>query len=160
MDQRFSKEAWSVLTQSAKSFGFVATAQDTDNYARLWSRDSAIASMAVLAHKHEALYPTVKKSIEHLLEAVGEGGVFPSNVSLTKKVSTPVSYGGPVGRTDSPFWWAVTALSYMDITGDRDLENKVADAIGKIEQRAQAWELIISTSCTLSKQQLGGRVSC
>ena len=63
--------AWAVLESSAKSFGFVATAQDKDNYARLWSRDSAITALAVLAGEREDLYPTVYKSIVNLLEAVG-----------------------------------------------------------------------------------------
>ena len=141
MNHKFQKEAWSVLTNSAKTFGFVATAQDTDNYARLWSRDSAIASLAVLSHGKEALYPAVKSSILNLLEAVGEGGVFPSNVSFNNDGHrSGQSYGGPVGRTDSPFWWAVTALSYMEVVQDFGIKGVVADAIEEIERRAQAWE--------------------
>ena len=141
MNHRFKKEAWSVLTNSAKNFGFVATAQDTDNYARLWSRDSAIASLAVLSHGKEALYPAVKSSILNLLEAVGEGGVFPSNVSFKNDGDrSGQSYGGPVGRTDSPFWWAVTALSYMEVAQDFGIKGVVADAIEEIERRAHAWE--------------------
>lgn len=141
MNHRFEKEAWSVLTNSAKGFGFVATAQDTDNYARLWSRDSAIASLAVLSHGHEALYPTVKRSILNLLDAIGDGGVFPSNVSFDKGgTRSGQSFGGPVGRADSPFWWAVTALSYMEVTQDFSSKDAVAEAIEVIERRAQAWE--------------------
>jgi glycogen debranching enzyme len=141
VNHKFKKEAWSVLTNSAKNFGFVATAQDTDNYARLWSRDSAIASLAVLSHGKEALYPAVKSSILNLLEAVGEGGVFPSNVSFNNDGDcSGQSYGGPVGRTDSPFWWAVTALSYMEVAQDFGIKGVVADAIEEIERRAQAWE--------------------
>lgn len=137
----FREEAWSVLAGSAKSFGFVATAQNTDNYARLWSRDSAIASLAVLVHQREAMYPTVKQSVKNLLEAVGEGGVFPSNVSFDENgFRTGQSYGGPVGRTDSPFWWAITALSYLEITNDDELKPEVVEAIALIEQRAEAWE--------------------
>ena len=141
MNYRFKKEAWSVLTNSAKNFGFVATAQDTDNYARLWSRDSAIASLAVLSHRKEALYPTVKSSILNLLDAIGDGGVFPSNVSFDENgTRSGHSFGGPVGRTDSPFWWAVTALSYMEVAQDFGIKDDVADAIEEIERRAQAWE--------------------
>ena len=141
MNHNLKKEAWSVLANSAKSFGFVATAQDTDNYARLWSRDSAIASLAVLSHGKEALYPAVKSSILNLLEAVGEGGVFPSNVSFNNDGGrSEQSYGGPVGRTDSPFWWAVTALSYMEVAQDFGIKGVVADAIEEIERRAHAWE--------------------
>ena len=141
MNHKFRKEAWSVLTNSAKKFGFVATAQDTDNYARLWSRDSAIASLAALSHGKEALYPAVKSSILNLLEAVGEGGVFPSNVSFKNDGDrSGQSYGGPVGRTDSPFWWAVTALSYIEVAQDFGIKDDVADAIEEIERRAQAWE--------------------
>ncbi len=141
MNHNIKKDAWSVLANSAKTFGFVATAQDTDNYARLWSRDSAIASLAVLSHGKEALYPAVKSSILNLLEAVGEGGVFPSNVSFNDDGNrSGQSYGGPVGRTDSPFWWAVTALSYMEVAQDFGIKGVVADAIEEIERRAQAWE--------------------
>ena len=141
MNQTFKKEAWSVLADSAKNFGFVATAQDTDNYARLWSRDSAIASLAVLSHGKEELYPAVKSSVLNLLEAVGEGGVFPSNASFDNdEKRTGQSYGGPVGRTDSPFWWAVTALSYMEAVQDLSIKAVVAEAIEEIERRAQAWE--------------------
>ena len=141
MNHKFKKEAWSVLTNSAKNFGFVATAQDTDNYARLWSRDSAIASLAVLSHGKEALYPAVKSSILNLLDAIGDGGVFPSNVSFDENgTRSGQSFGGPVGRTDSPFWWAVTALSYMEVAQDFGIKGVVADAIEEIERRAQAWE--------------------
>jgi uridine kinase len=141
VNHKFKKEAWSVLTNSAKDFGFVATAQDTDNYARLWSRDSAIASLAILVHGHEALYPTVKSSILNLLDAIGDGGVFPSNVSFDKGgTRSGQSFGGPVGRTDSPFWWAVTALSYMEVAQDFSSKDAVAEAIEEIERRAQAWE--------------------
>ena len=141
MNHQFKKEAWSVLTNSAKNFGFVATAQDTDNYARLWSRDSAIASLAVLSHGKEALYPAVKSSILNLLDAIGDGGVFPSNVSFDENgTRSGQSFGGPVGRTDSPFWWAVTALSYMEVAQDFGIKGVVADAIEEIERRAQAWE--------------------
>lgn len=141
MNHKFKKEAWLVLTNSAKNFGFVATAQDTDNYARLWSRDSAIASLAVLSHGKEALYPTVKSSILNLLDAIGDGGVFPSNVSFDENgTRSGQSFGGPVGRTDSPFWWAVTALSYMEVAQDFGIKGVVADAIEEIERRAQAWE--------------------
>ncbi|MGB1620746.1 MAG: hypothetical protein ACPG9M_06490 [Schleiferiaceae bacterium] len=129
------------MTNSAKNFGFVATAQDTDNYARLWSRDSAIASLAVLSHGKEALYPTVKSGILNLLDAIGDGGVFPSNVSFDENgTRSGQSFGGPVGRTDSPFWWAVTALSYMEVAQDFGIKGVVADAIEEIERRAQAWE--------------------
>ena len=141
MNHRFKKEAWSVLDKSAKSFGFVATAQDTDNYARLWSRDSAIASLAVLAHEKEELYPTVKSSILNLLDAIGNGGVFPSNVSFDEEgTRSGQSFGGPVGRTDSPFWWTVTALSFMEVTQDFSIKEAVAEALEEIERRAQAWE--------------------
>ncbi len=141
MNHKLKKEAWSVLINSAKNFGFVATAQDTDNYARLWSRDSAIASLAVLSHRKEELYPTVKSSILNLLDAIGDGGAFPSNVSFDENgTSSGQSYGGPVGRTDSPFWWAVTALSYMEVAQDFGIKDDVADAIEEIERRAQAWE--------------------
>ena len=141
MNHKFKKEAWSVLTNSANTFGFVATAQDTDNYARLWSRDSAIASLAVLSHGKEVLYPAVKSSILTLLEAVGEGGVFPSNLSFNNDgYRSGKSYGGPVGRTDSPFWWAVTALSYIEVAQDFSIKGVVSDAIEEIERRAQAWE--------------------
>lgn len=133
--------AWDVLSQSAKPFGFVATAQNKDNYARLWSRDSAISALAVLAHERTELYPTVLASINGLLEAVGEGGVFPSNVSFAPGGErTGQSYGGPVGRTDSPFWWAIMALSYLEKVKDVALEERVAAAIDQVEQRALAWE--------------------
>ena len=133
--------AWEVLEKSAMPFGFVATSQDVDNYARLWSRDSAIASLAVLANEYEALYPTVEKSIENLLDAVGVHGVFPSNVSFSEEHQmSSVSYGGPVGRTDSPFWWAIAALSYLEVVNRPELKKRVQDHLEVIEYRAHAWE--------------------
>ncbi|MEY2963698.1 MAG: hypothetical protein RL754_959, partial [Bacteroidota bacterium] len=128
-------------TASVKPFGFVATAQDVDNYARLWSRDSAIASLAILAHEHKALYPAVEASIENLLNAVGDHGVFPSNVSFSESgAMETVSYGGPVGRTDSPFWWAITALSYLEQVDRPELKKRVEHQLEIIEYRAHAWE--------------------
>jgi len=78
-----------VLANSTKTYCFVATAKDTDNYARLWSRDSAIASLAVLSHGKEELFPAVKSSMLNLLEAVGDSGVFPSNASLITMANAP-----------------------------------------------------------------------
>ena len=134
-------EAWRVLEGCAKPYGFVATAQDKDNYARLWSRDSAIAALAVLSHEHKALYPTVEQSICNLLDAVGVHGVFPSNVSFSEDHTiAEVSYGGPVGRTDSPFWWAIAAMSYLEAVDNPVLKQRVQDHIEVIEYRAHAWE--------------------
>jgi len=133
--------AWQVIEQSATPFGFVATAQDKDNYARLWSRDSAITSLAVLAGERTELYPTVYRSIVNLLDAVGEYGVFPSNVSFSDQFErTGASFGGPVGRTDSPFWWGITALSYLERVEDAELKQRVLDQLVQMEQRAHAWE--------------------
>lgn len=134
-------EAWRVLEGCAKPFGFVATSQDKDNYARLWSRDSAIAALAVLSHEHKALYPTVEQSICNLLDAVGVHGVFPSNVSFSEDHTiSEISYGGPVGRTDSPFWWAIAAMSYLEVVDNPTLKTRVQDHIEVIEYRAHAWE--------------------
>jgi uridine kinase len=133
--------AWKVLEQSAKPFGFVATAQDKDNYARLWSRDSAIASLAVLAQEKKSLYPAVQASIENLLDAVGVHGVFPSNVGFSDgSTFSDISYGGPVGRTDSPFWWAIAALSYIETVPNESLKQRIQDHLEVIEYRAHAWE--------------------
>lgn len=139
--EQIKQAAWQVLKDSATPFGFVATAQQKDNYARLWSRDSAIASLAVLAGEREELYPTVYQSLTHLLDAVGVHGVFPSNVSFSEDYQmTGVSYGGPVGRTDSPFWWAITALSYLERVDDAEFKQRVQDQLEIIEYRAHSWE--------------------
>ncbi len=133
--------AWDTIRRSARSFGFVATGQDKDNYARLWSRDSAITALAVLAHRKEEFYPAVEQSIENLLAAVGAHGVFPSNVKFDKEGNTlEVSYGGPVGRTDSPFWWAIMALSYLEVVDRPHLRSRVEHQLEIIEDRAHAWE--------------------
>lgn len=133
--------AWDTLRKSVRNFGFVATGQDTDNYARLWSRDSAITALAVLAHRKSEFYPAVEQSIEHLLSAVGAQGVFPSNVQFDAEGNPlEVSYGGPVGRTDSPFWWAIMALSYLEVVDRPNLRERVAHQLEMIESRAHAWE--------------------
>ncbi|MGB1282669.1 MAG: hypothetical protein ACPG53_06940 [Schleiferiaceae bacterium] len=88
-----------------------------------------------MSHGKEALYPAVKSSILNLLEAVVEGGVFPSNVSFNNDGErSGQSYGEPVGRTDSQFWWAVTALSYMEAAQDFSIKDGVVDAIEEIER--------------------------
>lgn len=133
--------AWNVVRDSARPFGFVATGEDKDNYRRLWARDSAITALAVLSHGAEEFYPTVEKSIENLLSAVGVHGVFPSNVSFDVEGNQKsVSYGGPVGRTDSPFWWAIMALSYLEVVDRPHLKERVAQHLEIIEYRAHAWE--------------------
>ncbi|MEN9977750.1 MAG: hypothetical protein RLZZ569_375, partial [Bacteroidota bacterium] len=56
----------SILENVTVPNGFLATAHGTDNYRRVWARDSAILSIALIVSDHVTYFDTIKKSITSL----------------------------------------------------------------------------------------------
>ena len=136
------KEAHQILFKASTNIGIKASLGNADNYNRIWARDSAVSSLAIFANQLDDLYPAVRLSILNLQLAASSQGQIPSNVGIdeNQKVNA-VSFGGPVGRTDTSFWWIIMAIQYLNLHPDdaeiKDICYKQTSLIFKL---AEAWE--------------------
>ena len=136
------QQAHQVLLKAVTNIGIKASSNDADNYNRVWARDSAVAAIAIFANQFEDLYPAVRLSIINLQSASSNLGQIPSNVALDENQAIDsVSFGGPVGRTDTSFWWVIMTIQYLNLNpNDNEIKEicyNQADAIFKL---AEAWE--------------------
>jgi uridine kinase len=135
-------EAHQVLTNAVSGIGIRASFFNTDNYNRVWARDSAVSALAIFSSQLVDLYPTIRLSIINLNKAASSLGQIPSNVAVAADHTiSSVSFGGPVGRTDSSFWWIIMATQYLHQNPDdfeiKELCFQQSSAIFKL---AEAWE--------------------
>ncbi len=130
-----------VLKGASGNDGIKASSEETDNYNRIWARDSAVSSLAILTNQIKHLYPNIKASIVTLQNAANSNGQIPSNVSTDESETIKgVSFGGPVGRTDTSFWWLIMSISYLQQQEDLSLKSIVYEQAKKIFQLANSWE--------------------
>lgn len=133
--------AWQVLQQASGDFGIMASLQQTDNYNRVWARDSAVAALAIFAGKYTTLYPTILRSLQVLQQAASKYGQIPSNVSILPNGNAgAISFGGPVGRTDASFWWVIASVLYIKHQQNEDFKQAVHSGATKIFALAESWE--------------------
>ncbi len=136
-----SKKAIEVLQLASSQYGIKATPEKTDNYNRIWARDSAVSAIAIITNQLESLYPTVEVSLKKLQEAAYKNGQIPSNVSTSEQGEiTGVSFGGPVGRTDAGFWWVIAAVLYLEQQPNNVFKHLVAEQAHQIFELANSWE--------------------
>lgn len=134
-------KAIEILKNASSGAGISASSSKTDNYNRIWARDSAVASLAIIAFGIEALKQPIKSSIMALLQSSSSLGQIPSNVLVGEDgVTKDVSFGGPVGRTDSSFWWLIMAIKYLMVEQDESLKNTVHKQAELIFNLSDAWE--------------------
>lgn len=136
----YKEQAFQVLTNSATSAGFLATAVGDENYNRVWSRDSAITALAILLHDYEALYPSIKASILTLGSQQNETGIIPSNVATDQQGLAQTSFGTLVGRVDAQTWWIIQSCLYIQKTNDHELKDQLKDQIFKVLRVLDTWE--------------------
>lgn len=140
IEDMYIREAFNILAKSATDYGFLATAKADENYNRVWSRDSAIAAIAVLVHQYKELYPTIKKSIQTLGNNQLDNGLIPSNVGISEDGNLTVSYGTLVGRVDAQTWWIIQSCLYLKTTNDVELKNWLSSKVLKTIQLLENWE--------------------
>ncbi|RME54731.1 glycogen debranching protein [Candidatus Woesearchaeota archaeon] len=116
-EEAYSKSL-SLLKNCSTRFGFLASLEKSDNYKRIWARDSMITSLAALLTDSKPLHRQVKYSLLTLCKYQHKHGMIPSNV---EPFFNKVSYGGSAGRIDSLLWFLIGFGQYVKRTNDRSM---------------------------------------
>lgn len=131
----FRQEAIEIIRKAITEEGILASAQQRDNYARVWARDSMMTGYAgILVHDEEIL-AGLEKSVLTLARHQAENGQIPSNV-----VNDKASYGTHVGRTDATTWWIVTTCEYLKSKQNDELKKSQKEKIYKALSCLKSWE--------------------
>lgn len=107
------RQALILLRRCLTPAGFVASAINTDNYARVWARDGVISGLAALASGDDELIKGMECTLDTIAKCQGPHGEIPSNVSLD---GSQVSYGMLAGRVDALLWYVIGVCAYLDYT--------------------------------------------
>lgn len=134
-------KAIKMLMDASSENGIKASLEQTDNYNRVWARDTAVAALAIIAHQIKPLYKSIKFSIYTLQQAASVNGQIPSNVAIDVNGKiTGASFGGPVGRTDAGFWWVIMTLQLLNQNADEELKSTAYLQASAVFKLADAWE--------------------
>ena len=132
-------KAIELLHKVSTPSGFLASAENTTNYNRVWARDGVICGLAALASGDEKLITTFKKTLETLAKNQHEIGTIPSNV-LIKDGKEEISYGGLAGRVDAVSWFVIGVCQYAIYKSDFSFVTKYNSEIEKCLDLIDAWE--------------------
>lgn len=119
--------------------GFLASAENTTNYQRVWARDGVICGLAALASGDEQLVSTFKNTLETLANHQHKIGTIPSNV-LIDKDKIDVSYGGLAGRVDAVTWFVIGVCQYGIQLNDAAFVAKYESHIETCLALLDSWE--------------------
>ena len=139
MENTSYTKAIELLHSCSSSDGFLASAENTSNYKRVWARDGVICGLAALASGDESLIITFEKTLETLANNQHKNGTIPSNVLVTEN-ETKVSYGGLAGRVDAVTWFVIGICQYAFYKKDISFVSKYDSNIQKCLQLLEAWE--------------------
>lgn len=131
----FKQEAIEIIRKAITGEGILASAQQRDNYARVWARDSMITGYAGILIDNEEILAGLEQSILTLAGQQAENGQIPSNV-----VNGKASYGTHVGRTDATTWWIVTTCEYLKRPEKENLKKKLRQPVYRALSCLQTWE--------------------
>lgn len=126
-----------ILHRCLSPAGFMASAVDIDNYARIWARDGVIAGLAALASCEQELVQGLKRTLVTLGAHQGPHGEIPSNVTID---GSSVSYGRLVGRVDALLWYIIGVCAYLHYTDDTEWKAAVAPTVERALFLAGCWE--------------------
>ena len=132
-------KAIELLQTVSTSAGFLASAENTSNYKRVWARDGVICGLAALASGDEKLIETFKNTLETLAKNQHEIGTIPSNVLISSH-KNEVSYGGLAGRVDAVTWFVIGICQYAFYKNDKSFVAKYSQEIEKCLGLLDAWE--------------------
>jgi GH15 family glucan-1,4-alpha-glucosidase len=132
-------KAIELLHKVATPNGFLASAENTTNYQRVWARDGVICGLAALASGDEQLINTFRNTLETLANHQHTIGTIPSNV-LIDKDKIDVSYGGLAGRVDAVTWFVIGICQYGLQLNDAAFVVKYKAHIEKCLTLLDSWE--------------------
>ena len=139
MNNSANQKAIELLHEVSTENGFLASAENTSNYKRVWARDGVICGLAALASGDEKLIATFKNTLETLAQHQHKMGTIPSNVFFSED-KIEVSYGGLAGRVDAVTWFVIGVCQYVYYTNDIAFLDKNKVAIEKCLSLLDAWE--------------------
>ena len=139
MENNSYTKAIELLHSCSSSDGFLASAENTSNYKRVWARDGVICGLAALASGDENLINTFEKTLETLANNQHKNGTIPSNVLVTEN-EIQVSYGGLAGRVDAVTWFVIGICQYAFYKKDTSFISKYDSNIQKCFRLLEAWE--------------------
>jgi hypothetical protein len=113
-----NRDALTLLRKLTTSRGIMASTIDSDNYKRVWARDSVICGIAGILAEDQAIIDGLKISLLTLAEHQHENGIIPSNILKTEN-DNDVSYGSLVGRVDTNTWFVIGSCLYYLNTNDK-----------------------------------------
>ncbi len=131
------KKAIALLHKVSSPVGFLAAAQQEDNYCRVWARDSVVCGLAALLTGDDALINTFKKSLETIWAKQHSSGFLPSNVDVKNNT---VSYGGTVGRVDTAAWAIIGLCMYSMRRNDHAFATSFETQVHKAFAVMDVWE--------------------
>ncbi len=132
-------DALVVLRSLTTSKGILASAIESDNYKRIWARDSIICGIAGLLAEDNIVIDGLKQSLLTLAKHQHSSGIIPSNV-LESDVKVDVSYGSLVGRVDTNTWFIIGSCLYHLNTKDDKTWQSLMPAIIKSRNYLKAIE--------------------
>lgn len=132
-------KAIGLLHEVASPDGFLASAENTTNYKRVWARDGVICGLAALASGDEKLIATFKNTLDTLAQNQHDIGTIPSNV-LVSAEKKEVSYGGLAGRVDALTWFIIGVCQYAYYQSDPAFVVRYHYEIEKGLDLLNAWE--------------------
>ena len=139
MNNSAYQKAIALLHEVSTANGFLASAENTSNYKRVWARDGVICGLAALASGDEKLIATFKSTLETLAQHQHKIGTIPSNVFFSED-KIEVSYGGLAGRVDAVTWFVIGVCQYVYYTKDVAFLEKNKVALEKCFALLDAWE--------------------
>jgi len=121
-----NRQAVTLLRSLITKEGILASAIESDNYKRIWARDSILSGIAGLMLGDQMIIDGLKQSLITLANHQHELGMIPSNVQPD---TSQVSYGSLAGRIDASTWYLVgCALYYME-SRDEDFFEEASPTI-------------------------------
>lgn len=132
-------KAIALLKQVSTPHGFLASAEATSNYQRVWARDGVICGLAALASGDKSLIATFEATINTLAIYQHEIGTIPSNICI-KESEVEISYGGLAGRVDAVSWFVIGVCQLAIYKNDDKIIEKYQTQIEKCFRLLNAWE--------------------
>jgi len=132
-------KAIDLLKQVATPNGFLASAENTSNYKRVWARDGVICGLAALASGDENLVAAFEATLQTLAKSQHCSGTIPSNVA-TIDGKSEVSYGGLAGRVDANTWFIIGVCQLAYYKFDKSIISQYNSEIEKCFALLDAWE--------------------
>lgn len=139
-DTIWYQEALRVIHKACTPHGILASAQDVDNYQRIFCRDAVITGIAGLLADDERTITAFRASLLHLAEAQGSIGQIPSNIGQNESHTQTVSYGGLAGRVDATTWWIIGAGIFLHNRTDSALQTALEPVVHRAFAALRAWE--------------------